>query len=854
MSSGQQLPLLLFPSPSRTDRENRNASPPQIHFPSASRQGVRLGPKFSALNSAFETRRLQLQQESPADNPELVLVLETIGSIDRLIGAAGRIQGLEWLMESDEIVDADKDFFDRSHEDKTLSGSLFLLGSNQQALSQIIALWERYQKNPEAKFDRGFGSWKELFKHLKDVRFWSEKDRLGQDILAYWKQRLDSGEDPIRFEIEAWCFASPEKNAATADELKRLINASNGRVLTSALIAEIGYHGFLVELPAETILLLLGTTPANLIQFDRIMYFRPHGQAIAPTDDQNEPLQSVEAPSKIPDAPPVVALLDGLPLQNHPLLANRLQVDDPDGWEADYANDDRNHGTAMASLIALAELDGTKVPLNSRIYVRPILKPDPASLDRPRLECTPKDTLLIDLVHRAVRRIFEGDNSEPAAADTVKIINLSVGDLDKVFDRSMSTWARLLDWLSYKYQALFIVSAGNAHESLDLATPRDTLAELTNDERNHLALKAMLNNAANKRLIAPAESINALTVGAVHIDGSTSAHPPSFYNLFPDNSVAAYSRTGHGFRRAVKPDILMPGGRMLHQQATLCPPELTRVKPVNKTAAPGHKVATPPNAAGHNTKYIRGTSNAAALATRSAAFAHQVIEKLRAPDPQLLPKKYDAVLIKALLAHGASWDILKEPILDARSDVTQKTKQQDLLTRFAGYGLADIDKALTCTEQRATLIGVGELKDGEALEYLAPLPPSLIAKTDKRRLTITLAWFTPINTKNAKYRTARLWVDPPRDTLGVTRLNYEWHQVQRGTLQHEILEGKSALAFIDGEKITFKVNCSEDGGKIITPVQFALCVTIEVAEGISLPIYNEIRARITPQVTVLANA
>lgn len=854
MSSNQQLPLLLFPNPSRTDRENLHPAPPKIHLPNAGRQGVRFGPKFSALQSVFESQRLQLQQESPADNPELVLVLETIGSIDRLIGAVGRIEGLEWLMESDELIASNEDFFDQSDRDKILSGSLFLIGTNQQALVQIIALWSRYQENPEASFDRGFGAWKNLFKHLNDVRFWSEKDRLGQDVRAYWEEKLDSGENPIRFEIEAWCYASTEKNTATADELTQLIESLDGRILTRSLISEIGYHGFLVELPADAIRSLLSTTPSNLVKFDRIMHFRPRGQAIAPTDEQVELLQSVEPPLETPANPPVVALLDGLPLQNHPLLVNRLQIDDPDGWENDYEHDDRHHGTAMASLIALAELDGHKTPLTSKIYVRPILKPDPTSLNRPRQECTPSDTLLIDLVHRAVRRIFEPNGTEPAAANTVKIINLSVGDLGKVFDRGMSTWARLLDWLSYKYQVLFIVSAGNVIENLDLATPRDTLTQLTTHQRHQLALMALLNNAANKRLIAPAESVNAITVGAVHIDGSTGGHPPSFYNLFADNSVAPYSRTGHGFRRAIKPDILMPGGRMLHRQTPLCPPELTRVEPIDKTALPGHKVATPPNAVGQNTKYTRGTSNAAALATRSAAFAHLVIENLRRPHSHLLPEKFDAVLIKALLAHGASWDLLKAPILNARPDITQRQKQQDLISRFAGYGLADIDKALSCTEQRATLIGVGELRDGEALEFQSPLPPSLIAKTEKRRLTITLAWFTPINTKNAKYRTARLWIKPPTDQFGVTRLNYEWHQVQRGTLQHEILEGERALAFVDGEKITFKVNCSEDGGKITNPIQFALCITLEVAEGVNLPIYNEVRTRIAPQVTVLANA
>ena len=207
-------------------------------------------------------------------------------------------------------------------------------------------------------------------------------------------------------------------------------------------------------------------------------------------------------------------------------------------------------------------------------------------------------------------------------------------------------------------------------------------------------------------------------------------------------------------------------------------------------------------------------------------------------------------MLKALLAHGADWGDLEHQILAARLDITDRRKHQDFIARFVGYGLADIDRALTCTEQRATLIGVGELKDGEALEFRAPMPPCLSAQTIKRRLTITLAWLTPVNVRHSKYRSARLWINPPSEEFGVSRVNYQWQHVQRGTLQHEILEGENALAFIDGNEAVFKVNCSEDGGKLPDPVPFALCVSLEVAEGIELPIYQQIRDRVSVRVGV----
>lgn len=846
----ERLPLLLFPKPSISGKDPGRRYIPRVQLPTADRQQERLGPKFATLQSAFDARRIQLQATAPQDDPELVVAFETIGSISSFVGAVKRIPGLEWLLEADEIdIEADNDFFDTQRDETSLTGSLFLLGTNRQALTEIVSLWQRYLADPSTKFERGFGAWMEVFKHLRDVRFWGAKDRLGQDIIDYWNDHLAAGEDAIRFELEAWCFASQEKNERTAEELRQLIGSLGGRILCSALIAEIAYHGFLVELPAAGVRQLLSDSPPELALSDRVMFFRPRDQAIAPAAEDAGRHPAGTPPSRSVSGHPVVALLDGLPMQNHPMLAGRLTIDDPDGWETTYPADERIHGTAMASLIAMGELDGPKIPLGRPIYVRPIMRPDPTSFQAPRTETTPSDTLLIDLVHRAVRRIFEGEGNAPASAPSVRVINLSVGELQRPFDAALSPWARLLDWLSYRYRVLFVVSAGNTSSDLTLDTPRESLSSLPIEERQRLAMQAIFADSMHRRLLAPAEAINVITVGAVHADASTPRTNPTRYDLFPHASVAPYSAIGHGFRRGIKPDVVLPGGRVLHKENYTGSPDVTKVSLVSTTAPPGHRVAAPPSADGSEV-FARGTSNATALASRGAAQAFDVIEALRTGHPQLMPDRFDAVLLKALLAHGADWGDLKQQILNVRPDITDTRKQQDFVARFVGYGLADIDRALSCTEQRATLIGVGELKNDQALEFRAPLPPCISAQTIKRRLTITLAWLTPVNVRNSKYRSAKLWIDPPKEEYGVSRANYEWRHVRRGTLQHEILEGQDALAFVDGTEVVFKVNCSKDAGTLSESVPFALCVSLEVADGVPLPIYQEIRDRVSIRVGV----
>lgn len=147
---------------------------------------------------------MQLQAASPNDDPELVVVFETVGSIDKFLGAIKHTPGLEWLMESDEVgIEPDSDFFDTKEHAKPLPGRLFLLGSNQQALTEVISLWNRYQADPNVKLERGLALWKDIFKHLRDVRFWGMQDRIGQDIREFLEYRLSLGIENIRFEIEA---------------------------------------------------------------------------------------------------------------------------------------------------------------------------------------------------------------------------------------------------------------------------------------------------------------------------------------------------------------------------------------------------------------------------------------------------------------------------------------------------------------------------------------------------------------------------------------------------------------------------------------------------------------------------
>lgn len=859
MATGN-FPLLLFPEPTPADRNSLGGGGGSVRIPDIARQRARIAPQLNVLQQAFDAQRLKLQQTAPMENPELILVLEVAGTVKDFAKAVGKIPGLEWLVEwAEDQIAPDEDFFIQGKADKTFPGRLFLLASNQEALTQLLGLWTRYQNDPAAQFDRGLNKFRNMFGQLRNIRHWSAADRIDADVRQYWQDCLDDGLQTIRFEIEAWHFVSQQKNDKARNDITTLVQGLGGQVLRNALIGEIAYHGFLVELPAQAVASVLAGQTPDLVLSDRIMFFRPKAQSI--TDGVNEAdvvPQGVAGGTS--DQAPIVALLDGLPLQNHAQLQGRLLVDDPDGWEGNYEAKDRVHGTSMASLILHGELDGGAEASRHRLYVRPVLRPDPNdNFNARRREHTPDDVLLIDLIHRAVKRICEGEGQEPAAAPSVRVINLSIGDEARLFDRQMSPWARLLDWLAFRYSVLFIVSAGNDMRTLSLQTPSHTLEGLTPEQRSALAFTAMTAEHVERRLLAPAEALNVLTVGALHADQANAPVVPGRYDLFAAGGLSPLSRIGHGFRRAIKPDILMPGGRVLYRARMQPDPAISVLDVVTAGVAPGHRVAMPP-LPGQTlaaTAYTRGTSNAAALASRAAVQAYDMLESMRAAEDGAPGSTYDAVLLKALLVHGAHWGdwperfLAEHPEIEAIAGGAKHAAHKDLVTRWLGYGPVDVERAITCAAERATLLGVGELGADEAFVFSAPLPPTLAGKIAWRRLTVTLAWMAPINCAHQGYRRAKLWITPPQDQLRIKRANSVHDKAAlRGSVQHEILEGSDAVAFVDGNRFECKVNCSADAGELTGKVRFAVCVSLEVAVDSGIPVYQEIRDRIKPPVLI----
>lgn len=850
-------PLLLFSTPRLADRTKQKPSFGRIHKPDVTRQGQRLSPMFKQLQTAFETRRVEVQQNTAGIDPEQVLVIETIGSVDNFANAVKRIEGLEWMgeLESDEIA-SDQDFYDEKNPEKELNGRLYLVMTNQRALDEMLALWRRYQADSDMQFERGLTKFRDVFLHLKSIRRWDVQDRLLETgVIDIWQEDLEyDGDRVIPFETELWFRGSNDLRAVSASHVTSLVQEAGGRILSQSVIEGIAYHGLLAELPAHAIRTIVDNPTTELVKCENVMFFRPVGQMVvgdkSPEGDV-EISQIEEFP--MPTGDPVIALFDGVPLANHRLLAGRLIVDDPDNWEADYASMERVHGSSMASLIVHGDLNQPQVPLSRPVYVRPIMKPQ-NWLDQPRPEGIPGDCLAVDLIHRAVKRLFEGDQGEGPAAPHVKVINLSIGDRAHQFTQSMSPVARLLDWLSVKYAVLFVVSAGNHPTAISLGVSREEFDSFQTDEFEAATIKALFKDARHRKLLSPAETINGISVGAIHLDKAQvqAACQRNRIDPFGRPLPSPVSAFGSGYRRAIKPDVVFYGGRQWYR-LPLQPTNPVTIEPAIFRTTPGNKIASPGSLAGdlNATSYSCGTSNATALISRAAGICYDSLQQIfNEQAAEVDPSNYEVPLLKAMLVHGCSWGDIGSRISEVLRTPENGRQLSGLISRWMGYGVPQVDRVLDCTEQRATLLGFGQLSDGEAHVFSLPLPPSLGSRSEWRRLTVTLAWLSPISANTQKYRTASLWFETNKNGLAPTRSDADWRAVRRGTVQHEVFEGQRAEPFIDGDVIEIKVNCREDAGKIQSPVGYGLAVSLEVAEGVDIAIYNEIRTRIAPAIQI----
>ncbi|WP_206692340.1 hypothetical protein [Azospirillum sp. INR13] len=283
---------------------------------------------------------LELTSDPTALAPERLLVFEVRGSIQDFVKAVNEVAGLDFI---------DEEELEGDEEDK--APVAYLLVPDARAMEQILSLWKRWSAG-------GLDAskpWAKVFDLLRDLRTWGPDDRLSEEEQTFLEEEIEGRPDSdlILLEIEVLFSTNPERagryEGAVLEAILNNIFANAGRIVHRTYIEDIAYHALLVSVPVVVVRSIVKRSRESILGLDAVWHIRP--QSLAPSIEVADPVTEPLRPGPAPEKPPILALLDGVPIARHPLLADRLEVLDLFELEPDTPVANRMHGTAMASLI-----------------------------------------------------------------------------------------------------------------------------------------------------------------------------------------------------------------------------------------------------------------------------------------------------------------------------------------------------------------------------------------------------------------------------------------------------------------------------------------------------------------------
>lgn len=277
--------------------------------------------------------------------------------------------------------------------------------------------------------------------------------------------------------------------------------------------------------------------------------------------------------------------------------------------------------------------------------------------------------------------------------DTCRVFNLSFG-LDP-HDGFLSVHAAELDALAREFGVLFIVSSGNF----------DVGSMSTNNYPEFL-----LDPGYPVR--SPAEALNVITVGGITPDSDPLRGSPDRRVVAPRRAPSPFCCSG-GIKNVVKPELVEVAGNMVFDAL------------INRWIGndPGLQVLTtsPRFLAEGPLGFVHGSSFSA---PKVSHLAGRLLERY----PEATPNLLRALLVQsARLPSGvANWE---------------KSKAM----RLCGFGLPDLDRALFCRPQRATLFYEGDIVPDEVKLFDIPVPPDFAMAKGEKAITATVAFDPPVS-------------------------------------------------------------------------------------------------------------
>jgi hypothetical protein len=385
-------------------------------------------------------------------------------------------------------------------------------------------------------------------------------------------------------------------------------------------------------------------------------------------------------------------------------------------------------------------------------------------------------------------------------ASTTKIWNLSLGIEGKVCSRAMSDLGIFLDYIQDKYQVQIFVASGNIkHPPFREWPSQDNTSEWD-------------------RIISPADSVRAITVGSLALYESNDS-------IVKKDEPSPFSRRGPGASYIVKPDVVDYGGNL----STSHKIQGLGIKGLDSQG----KVVE-----GIGTSYSNPR-----IAQKFASIYDEMAEK-------------DLLLSKAMLIHSAR--INSRDLLDQNQDNM----------KYYGFGMPSVEaqEILHCNDNgdEITLVFKQAVVQGSHLEmYDFPYPPSLM-RSGKcyGEITMTLV-YNPLLDERYGKEYCRTNIDVSfgvykymKDRFGNEKIKYRgcvpidssWEEkyensrVRHGLKWSPIKSyyrkiGNKGIDAWDGWKV--RVDMNPRNNLIVAAQEFILIITIKDPEGKN-DIYTEV--------------
>ncbi len=384
-------------------------------------------------------------------------------------------------------------------------------------------------------------------------------------------------------------------------------------------------------------------------------------------------------------------------------------------------------------------------------------------------------------------------------AGVAKVWNVSLGIPKAICKGKMSDLGIFFDYIQDKYGVQIFVSSGNLTEAPLRTWPQ----QATMGERD--------------RIISPADSVRAITVGSVALYDSANS-------IVRKNEPSPFSRRGPGANYIVKPDVVDYGGNIDYSH----------------------------NIEGHGIKGLDVNGNV--IEGIGTSYSNpRVVQKFSSVYDELVEK--DLLLAKAMIIHSARMS--SRDLLDQNQDNI----------KYYGFGMPEVDcqNILQCSEDEITLVFRQKVNNGTHLEMFDfPFPPSLIRKGKYYgQIGMTLVYNPILDDRygreycrtniDAHFGTYKYQPDGKVKFTGCVPLESSWDEkfeqsrVENGfkwsPIKSYYRNIPNGINVTDGWKI--RIDLTERNGLDVPMQEFVLIVTIKDSEGhdIYSEVVNGLRSR-----------